>query len=476
MRNLRYAIVIFLLALFSGCTLYKKPAVPALNAPDKFKLAIKVPNIKLKEKWWENFHDEKLNQLVELSLKNNSSYQIALKNIDIACSYVNQARSSLFPQMNMSFNTSRNKSPAAFFSGGGASAALNPATSSFGNIFNLQQLFASFNYQLDVWNQLGNGVNSAKANFSLSEADANIVKLGLVTSVVTTYFQITAMEDQIENLRAQKASADKIVKLASVQLRGGLINASTLDTNKNQLETINSNLASLEKQQQVLIYSLAYLLGEYPEYFSFTSEARFSKVGTLNLVPPGIPSQMIANRPDIQAAFYQVLSYGYLEKQSIANFLPTLNLTANYGYASNALSNLLSYANSYWNYGLYTAQFVFDYQTRMSIYQRSKLQYESAIITYRDTVKNAFKEVDSALVTYQKDNESYFAYQRQAINSKNLLELAESQYQAGLSDYSTYLATHLTYLQTNYNVTNQKLAVIGDIIQVYNSLGLGLNS
>jgi multidrug efflux system outer membrane protein len=120
---------------------------------------------------------------------------------------------------------------------------------------------------------------------------------------------------------------------------------------------------------------------------------------------------MISNRPDIQSAYYQVLSTGYMEKETIANFLPTVNITGNYGYASTALSNLLSHSNSFWNYGIYTSQFIFDYAIRMSEYQRAKFQYESAILNYKNTAINAFTQVDTALTSYKEDNEALNAYQ-----------------------------------------------------------------
>ena len=214
--------------------------------------------------------------------------------------------------------------------------------------------------------------------------------------------------------------------------------------------------------------------GEYPEKFSFKIANEYNNFYRVNLIPAGIPAKMIANRPDIQDAYYQILSYGYLEKQSIANFLPPISLTGTYGYARSALANLITHANAYWNYGIFATQYLFDYATRMSEYERSKFQYQSAILNYKNIVINAFKEVDSALSSYKQDNEAFHAYRNQVINSKDQLMLADSQYQAGLTDYSTYLTSNLIYLQSDYNLANQKLAVTQDIIQVYVSLGLGV--
>lgn len=467
------ATIIFVFFL-SSCTLYKKPEVPALKTPHHFKPKIHIANKNLKEEWWKNFHDEKLNQLVKLALQKNYSYKIAIKNIQIACTYVTQNKSALFPQVNLSFNSSRNKSAAAILNNFGGANPVNPNSSSFARIFNSQQLAASVSYEVDLWNQIGNTIHQAEANQAASEADSKVIKLTLISSITDVYYQLAILNANLKNLKQQYYFAQEIVSLSTKQFQSGLIDATSLDTAKIQLEGIKSNINNLEKQKQVLQYTLAYLIGEYPENFKFSLHDHLASLPIKNLIPPGIPSQMLTNRPDIQEAYEQILSYGYLEKQNIANFLPAINLTGSYGYASTALSHLLSSAHTYWNYGLYLTQFVFDYQTRMSEYKRSQYQYESAILSYKNTVLNAFKEVDSALSSYKEDDLALLAYQKQAMNANDIAKLNDSQYRSGLIDYSTYLASNLNYLQNDLNYNNQQLLVIEDVIQIYKTLGLGV--
>ena len=465
--------IIFLLSVFSlnACTLYKKPDVPALKTPQTFKHKIKVTSTTLRDQWWENFHEPQLNQLVHLAIRNNASYQVAIKNIEIACTFVTQNMSALFPQVSLDFNSSRNKSASAVLNNYGGANTINPTSSTFRRIFNLQQLTASVTYQLDVWNQIGNSVKQAQANQSMSEADSHNVKLTVISSVVNTYFQIKTLNAAIQNLKAQLHAAQELLQLNQAQYRGKLIDYSALDDANNQIEGLKASIAASEKQKQVLMVALAYLCGEYPENFNVKINGGIKHESK---VPAGIPAKMIANRPDIQSAYYQILSFGYLEKQNIANFLPSLSLTGNYGYASTSLSHLLSSANTYWNYGFYATQYVYDYATRMSEYRRSKFQFQQAVLNYKNVVLNAFKEVDSALVSYQKDVEGLRAMQNQRHYSKDKLMLADAQYQSGLVDYSIYLTDQLSYLQNDYSAINQTLAVTQDVVQVYVSLGMGV--
>lgn len=476
-----YSIAYLFCFFMHGCALYQKPVVPCIKTPNQFKYAIKVTHSKLKYNWWENFNDAKLNKLVNLAIANNYNYKIAIKNVEIAHTYVTQNESYFFPQVNLNFNSSRNKSQSIFntnnfVSGANTSIANNTGRgfSGFGRIFNLQQLFASVSYELDVWNQIGNTVNQAKANVGSSAADSNIVKLTLISSVVNTYFQIRALDANLSNLRKQSQVAKAFLHLNKSQYRGKLIEISGVDDAKNQIETIKINIKNSEKQKEILTNALAYLLGLPPEEFFYINRDSIDNSDYLHLIPAGIPAKMIANRPDIQSAYFQVLSYGYFEKQNIANFLPTFNLTGNYGYANTSFSKFFTPNTSFWNYGLSILQPIFDYQLRMSEYKRSKYQLESAILNYKNTVINAFQEVNNALLSYEKDNEILNAYQNQVKNLKEKLNAANAQYQSGYGDYSTYLNYKLSFLQNKYNLTNQQLLVLEDIVQVYKTLGLGL--
>lgn len=470
------------LLLPTACTMYQKPVVPTVTIPHQFKARIKVKCPKLTDQWWQNFHDEQLNQLVKIALQNNYNYKVALKNIDIAKTYVTQYESALFPQVNLNFNASRNQSSTNTINNfnntasvlGANTQGTSPQSSTFGKPFNLLQLFGSVSYQADIWNQNGNTVNEAKANVAVSAAASKTIELTLVSSVVVTYFQILTFNDQLQNLTRQLHDNKALLTIVSSQNSGGLIDMTTVDDTKNQIETIKTNIAYLTKQREVAIYALAYLLGEYPETFHFRFANSLKDPEFRTLIPAGIPSQVLIDRPDVQQAYYQIIANGYLEKVNLANFFPSIILSANDGYASSSLANFISSGSRLWNYGLSLVQPVYDYALRISEYRQAKLQYESSILSYEGTVINAFNQVDSALTSYKQDYIALHAFKNTSINSKNKLGVANAQYRAGLGDYSVYLTDDLSLLQANYNVASQKLVVATDIQQAYVAMGLGL--
>lgn len=469
----------FLLVIFliSGCTLYQRPKIAPVPTPCDFKLKVLVSNPRLKNHWWENFNDEELNKLVCLAIKNNLNYQVAIKNVQIAKTYVDQAASALLPQINLNYDASRNMLSANSFNATSFSNP-NPSTNASNQLlsgaFNLEQLYLSATYELDVWNQVGNTINQAKANVMVSDADSDVIKLTLISNVVNTYFQITTLNATLANLRQQYCCACEFLQLTKDQYKAGLIDFGAVDDAKNQVETIKISIDASEKQREVAVNSLAYLLGIYPEDFRGAPCNKLKAMCFTKLIPAGIPCYMIANRPDVQEAYYQIVSYGYLEKQNIANFLPSFNLTGIYGFASIVLSQFLTKGSIFWNYGVNVLQPVFDYGLRMSEYNRSKLQFESAFLSYKNAIISAFNDVDSALASYEGDYKALRAYENQLANMRDKLNLADAQFQAGLTDYTADLTVQINYLQASYNVVNQRLAVLQDVIALYKALGLGL--
>jgi multidrug efflux system outer membrane protein len=300
------------------------------------------------------------------------------------------------------------------------------------------------NYEIDAWNQVHNSVEQAKADKETSIQNTNVFRLTLISSVVNTYFQIASLNEIVDNFTKQYEAAKELAELNEVLYQSGLVDDSVVLNSRNQAEAIYVNLKTAEKQKQVYQFTLAYLMGEYPENFLFEVTARLGEIRYSALVPGAVPAQMLGTRPDVKAAFSSVLSFGFIEKQNIANFLPSLSLAGTYGYANSRIAHLIKHSNALWNYG------------------------------YHNTVINAFSEVDGSIASYKADLMVLDSQKRQLDNSVELLDIASAQYQAGLTDYINYLTTDLTMLQTDYNLTLKELLLTQDVVTLYKALGLGI--
>ena len=460
--------------ILSGCSLFSSPKKIAIKIPKKFKYALKTGNMAVKNDWWKNFGDKDLDILVGKAVKNNLNYLIAIKNIQVAETYVSQNESNLFPVVNFNFSAVRNKLPGyetSLFSGGGSSGGHSTV------IYNLNQAGLSASYELDAWNQVNNAIKQAKANAAVSKEDADVVKLTLISNVAQAYFQISALEKSADNLRKQYAAEKEILKLYIFQYKDGLIDAEPVETAKTNLEILKTELNDSIKLQDITKNTLAYYIGKFPEKFKFKFK-NDTKTGMdySNLIPPNIPSEILTQRPDVKEAEYNVLSYAYAKKESLANFFPVLNLTGNYGYASPGLNNFVTDTNSIWSFGLNILAPIFNYKTNISIYKRSKLQYQQAVLNYRNTVINAFSETDSALADYRRDAKTMKSYENNFNYSLKLFHIYGVQYKTGIASRITYLTYKLDMLNAEYNLINQNLLLQEDVIGVYNALGMGLKT
>lgn len=461
---LRLLFVIFV----SGCSLYKNPVVESFKIPATFRNANKFIDTKLKDNWWQNFDDAKLNQLVQLAIKNNFDYQIALKNIQIARTYVKENRSSLFPQVNLNAGGGRNATS--------VNALTTKDVGITSPLYNLYQLNGTVSYEVDVWNRVGNSIKQAEINVKVSEAEADLIKLAIISSVVDIYWQIVVLNSNLNNLAQQYSVVNEIVRLNQDQYKGGLVNIEPIADAETQVENIKNNLNGLKKQRQVLQGTLAHLVGAYPESFDFKISRTLQNLAIdfTKIVPAGISSKILINRPDMQQSFYQVVLAGYAQKQSLAAFFPTFALTGTYGFASLGLANFTAGNSLLWNFGANLVQPLFDYAKRISQHRRAQLHYESAVLSYKNSVINAFKEVNNALVAYQRDYLIWKAMQRITSLGQEKLGVANAQYQAGVVDYVTYLGYKLAFLQSRYMATSQTQVLVSDVIQVYKVLGLGV--
>ena len=463
--------------IFSGCSLFTHPKKITVKIPKRFKYTLKNENFKIKNDWWKNFKSRKLDDLVSKALKNNLNYLIAIKNIQVAKTYVSQNESNLFPTVNFTYEAARNKMPGyetSMFSGKSSSGS--PSTI----IYNLNQAGLSASYELDVWNQVNNAVKQAKANVSVSKEDADVVKLTLISNVAQAYFQIQALKESIINLNKQYKAEKEILKLYEIQYKDGLTDAEPIVNTKTNLEILKTDLNDSIKQKDITQNTLAYYLGKFPESFKLTVKSNIKNILNFNgnryykLIPPNIPSEILTQRPDVKEAEYNVLAYAYAKKESLANFFPVFNLTGSYGYASPSLDNFITDANSVWNFGLDVIAPIFNHKANISISKRSELHYQQAVLNYRNTVINAFSETDSALADFQKDDQTLKSYEKNYRYALKLFNIYKVQYKTGISSKITYLTYKENLLNSEYNLINQTLSVKEDAISVYNALGMGL--
>jgi efflux transporter, outer membrane factor (OMF) lipoprotein, NodT family len=451
--------------ILNSCAFYAKPTNVSIKYPSAFKeklskyeQAYTPKDQNLYKHWWKTFNDKTLDYYVDLALKNNPNYLIALKNIELSKAYVLENSSVLFPSFNL--NASGTKQKLSRRTPTGKFFSIAPYTT-----YNLS---VSASYEIDLFAKALNAYRYYKENVKISKEEAKAIKNALIMNTVNNYYQIVENAHYIKLLEKEINIAKKNLELAKTNYKAGLTSYQNVDQAKSSLLNLEQTLETYKAQRKVLVNAFAYLLGEYPEDF------KFSIYGTLPkdfAIPKAIPSTVLTTRPDVKEAMYNVISSAYQKKVALANFFPSFDLTGSYGFQSQQLNNLVTQPSISWNFGLDILTPILNWNQNLGLYKASKVALAQSILNYRQTVLNAFKEVDDAIAQYKTDDINYKSLKKSYQTTLDQYRIALANYKAGLTPYSNLLTYKTNLIESKKALLNQKLKLIQDISSLYNVLG-----
>jgi len=445
--------------ILNSCAFYAKPTNVSIKYPSSFKenLPNQELNTNLKD-WWKTFNDKTLDYYVDLALKNNPNYLIALKNIELSKAYVLENSSVLFPSFSLNASGTKQK------------LSRRTPTGKFFNIapYTTYDLSVSASYEIDLFAKALNAYRYYKENVKISKEEAKAIKNALIMNTVNNYYQIVENAHYIGLLEKELNIAKKNLELAQTNYKAGLTSYQSVDQAKNILQNLEQTINTYKNQRKVLINAFAYLLGEYPEDFKFSIYGDLPKHIS---IPKAIPSMVLTTRPDVKEAMYNVINSAYEKKIALANFFPSFDLTGSYGFQSQQLNNLMTQPSISWNFGLNIIEPILNWNQNLGLYKASKVALAQSILNYRQTVLKAFKEVDDAIAQYKTDTLNYKSLKTTYKNTYDQYNMGLANYKAGIIPYSTLLNYKTNLIEANKALLNQKLALIQDITALYNTLG-----
>ncbi len=326
-------------------------------------------------------------------------------------------------------------------------------------------------YTLDFWGKTRSTVESATASAQYSRFDQATVALTVVSSVATTYFSALAFEDRLniaqQNLRESIASLDVI--------RGRLDAGTATALDEAQQEAlvagVRATIPSLQSQMQQQIIGLGILTGRPPEAITI-------KPGTLNDIPlplvgPGLPSELLARRPDVAAAEQQLIAANANIKVARAAFFPDFSLTASGGLQSLALKSLVGPGSTVASLAGAVTQTIFDNGILSGQLELARGTYDQLLASYRKAAFQAFTDVENALnaLHYAAEQE---ALERAAVaTAQRAADIARAQLAAGTVDVTTLLTAEQTLFSDQDTLAQVRLSRIEALVNLYQALGGG---
>ncbi|MBP1092896.1 multidrug efflux system outer membrane protein [Bradyrhizobium diazoefficiens] len=459
-RAARWLAVLCLAAGSGGCVLTQDLPDPALDVPTQYKYAGKgdtPPSLD----WWRGFRSAELTQLMEEAQTVNLDIAAAVSRIVQADAQARQAGAALLPSVSTGGSETYSRTSGSSSSGltNGGREVVNYSAS------------LSASYQLDFWGQNRDALQTAEETANANRFDRDVVALTTLASVANAYFQVLTSQDRLRTSQRNIASAQRILDAVKERRKAG----TGTDLDVAQQESVVANQKALVPPlRQTLdqnVNALAVLVSRPPESVRVLGGS-LDRIA-IPRVTPGLPSELLTQRPDIRRQEAQLASATANIGNARAQFFPTIQLTGNGGYQSSALVSLFQPHAAFFQLVGSATQPIFDGGKILGNFEFAKARQDELLQTYRKTIVQAFADVDNALFSI-KQTTIKLQLQRDVVTaSRRAFDLSEQQLRAGTADIVTVLNTQLTLFQAEDALSQAQLARLLAIVSLYQALGGG---
>lgn len=448
--------------ILSGCILTSDLPDPALTIPGGYKSAGRDAQAATPAlDWWRGFRSAELTALMEEAQTVNLDIAAATARFRQADALARQAGAPLFPSLTGNGQTSHARS----------SGANTSSTTIGGRKFETFSVSLSASYEIDFWGKNRDAALAADETAIASRFDRDVIALTTLTSVATAYFQVLLAQDRIRIANNNIASAQRIYDAIKQRVDVGTATDLDLAQQESALANQRANLPPLHQNLSQNTNALAVLVARPPE--SFTLRGGSLQRVALPRVTPGLPSELLTQRPDIRRTEAQLASATANVGSARAQFFPTIQLTAQSGYQSAALSALFTPQAVFYSAAASLTQPIFDGFRIQSNFELQKARQDELVQTYRKTVISSFSDVNNALVAIRQTNEQLKALNQVVAASRRAFNLAEQRLRAGTADTTTVLNTQQTLFQAEDSLAVARLARLQAIVSLYQALGGG---
>jgi NodT family efflux transporter outer membrane factor (OMF) lipoprotein len=436
----------------------------ASAAPGEWKVAQPQDSM-LRGKWWEIYNDPELNALEDQLNIDNQNIKQAFENYMEARTLIAQARSQLYPTVGTTPSYDRSHTSANSF---GTSSANGTLTS--GKTNNLFALPATVSWEPDLWGRVRNTIREFQYSAQLSEADLENVKLSEQASLASFYFELRG-QDALQKLFDDTIEADKrTVELSRARYETGVDDLISLVEAQNALQTAEAQATNLGIARAQFEHAIAVLIGTTPSTFSVPVKPLSASAPP---VPVGVPSQLLERRPDIAASERAMAAANAQIGIAVSAYYPNLTLTAEAGFESSTLRNILTWPSRFWSVGPSLSETIFDAGLRRATVNQFVAEYNADVAGYRQTVLTAFQQVEDSLAAERITSREIHQQEEAVQSAQKYLELALARYETGVDQYLTVLVAQTTLLTDQQELSTLRTSYMTSSVLLVEALGGG---
>jgi multidrug efflux system outer membrane protein len=467
-RRLAAAGMIAALALpLAGC-LSNEIIPTGIDLPNAYRAGPRNPDAALPSVvWWRGFRSRELTDLIEESLTSNFDVAVAVARIVQADAQSRIVGATLLPLVDLNADAVRSvasrTTSGSSSNGNGGGSGSSPRT--------IYSASLSASYEIDFWGKNRAALRAAEELAVASRFDREIVALTTVVSVANSYFLVLAAHDRLNIARGNLEAATRVFDL--IKQRFDVGTASALDVAQ-QESVVAQQRASIPPLEQILrqnIATLAVLIGRTPE----SVRIRAGSMSQIAIPPvtPGLPSDLIAQRPDIRSAEAQLASVNADVHNARAQFFPSITLTAEGGYASAALRTLVRPESVFFNLAAGVLQPVLEGGRIQGNFDLQKGRQDEFLQGYRRSIVNGFADVERALIAVQQTARRVQLQRDVVTSSRRAFEISETRLREGTIDLITVLTTQTALFQAQDLLAQAQLDRLTAVVSLFQALGGG---
>jgi outer membrane protein, multidrug efflux system len=459
-----YVLPLLVAVVLAGCSVgpdFQKPesaAPPAWQTRDTVLTLDSTALAAADTGWWEMFGDTTLTSLIRTALQENNDVRIAASRVEEFMGLYGVTKSDFFPKIGAAGTAVRGKS---LLSGD----ETIPRTTR--SIFDVN---VSASWEIDLWGKIRRATEAARANLLAAEESRRGVVLSIVGLVADSYIDLLSLDKQLAITRSTAMIRKEALDIFQERYGKGDVSELELSQIESQYWLAVSDVPALEREITQRENALNVLLGRNPGPIP-----RGKAIDSLPLIaiPEGLPSEILEDRPDVRQAEEQLRSANAQIGVAKAAYFPSISLTGMLGVVSGDLSNLFTSNAGIWSVGGQILQPIFRWGEISGRVDAAEGFQKQTLFSYVQTVKNAFRDVEDALVDRSKTEVQHAAQVKQVQALRTYGRLANMRYKEGVTSYLEVLDAERSLFANELQLAQTQAQLYRSIVGAYRAFGGG---
>jgi outer membrane protein, multidrug efflux system len=441
---------------------------PSVEQPARFKSeAVSELGPPIPPEWWELYREPELDRLIATATESNQTLRQAVARVDEARALARVAGSFLYPTISNDPSFRRQRYSA------NRESTITGNKVAQGATVNDWLIPIDLSYEIDVWGRVRRSFESARAQAKASEDDVGVVRLIVETDVTRFYYALRSLDAQAQILEQTVLAFREQVRVVSVQLRTGLVSPIVVAQAQAQLQTTVAQQRDVLRARADLEHALAILCGRPAPSFAVA----VNPLGEVSppAVPPGLPAQLLARRPDVSEAEQNLAAANAQIGVATAEFYPRFTLTSSAGFESANIASLFTWQSRVASILPSVSIPIFQGGRLRANLDATRARYRQAVAAYTNQILVAYGDVEDALTDLHAFADEVGSLREAVSASQDYQRFAQAQFKYGLVDYLIVIDAERTLLANQLSLAQAVNLQMGASIQLIKALGGGWN-